>query len=184
MTVKHPLHYKVGKRLEKEFEKNVILDSACANERRQRIPIFIEEPKSFEAKICDVDILILKDEKIKIIIEIEESNITPTQICGKFLTSVLGKYYIHEKNNCNRNSIPYSKSVLFMQILNNSKLKMDKTKKIEQGKKIEQEISRMINSKGWKYPIKEYRLIYTKKSEIDNIESIVEIVKKKLNYAK
>lgn len=182
MTVKHPLHYEIGKRLEKEFGKNVILDSACANERRQRIPIFIEEPKSFETKICDVDILILKDEKIKIIIEIEESNIKPTQICGKFLTSVLGKYYIHKKNNYN--PIPYSESVLFMQILNNYKLKKDKTKKIEQGKRIEQEISRMINSKGWKYPIMEYKLIYTKTSEIREIKSIVKIVEEKLNYRK
>lgn len=182
MTVKHPLHYKIGKRLEKEFRKNVILDSACANERRQRISIFIEKPKSFEVKICDVDILILKDEKIKIIIEIEESNIKPTQICGKFLTSALGKYFIHKKKDYN--PIPYSESVLFMQILNNSKLKKDKTKKIEQGKKIEQEISRMISSKGWKYPIKEYKLIYTKKSEIVQIETIVKIVKKKLNYKK
>ncbi len=155
------------------------MDSACANERRQHIPIFLEEDRSLEAKICNVDILILKDGKIKIVIEIEESNIKPTQICGKFLTAVLGKYYIHRKNSYR--SIQYSESVLFMQILNNSKLKKDKTRKIEQGKKIEQEIIKIIKDQGWKCPIKEYKLIYTKTSEIDKIESIVKIVKNKLN---
>lgn len=180
MSAKHPLHFKIGKKLEKEFSENVILDSACANERRQHIPLFLDKDKSLEAKICNVDILVLKDEKIKIVIEIEESNIKPTQICGKFLTAVLAKYYIHRKKDYAH--IQYSEPVLFMQILNNSKLKKGKTKKVEQGKKIEQEISKMINNKGWKYPIKEYRLIYMKTSEINKIESIVKIVRNKLNY--
>ncbi len=47
---------------------------------------------------CNVDLLLFKDDKIKAIVEIEESNVKPTQISGKLLTSALSKFYIHESN--------------------------------------------------------------------------------------
>ena len=94
---KHPLHLEIGCKL-KEFARDfdVLLDPACGGD--QNIQIFMEETKSFETQICNVDALLIKNNKIIIIIEIEETNIKPTQICGKFLTSALGQYFIHKKS--------------------------------------------------------------------------------------
>jgi len=47
-------------------------------------------------KFCNVDMLILKGGKIRAIMEIEESDIKPVQICRKFLVSALSKYFIHD----------------------------------------------------------------------------------------
>lgn len=86
--------------------------------------LFCSQDKSTKTKYCDVDMLILKDNKIRVIIEIEEANVKPTQICGKFLVSALSSYYIHRTGNY----IPINKndSVSFIQIVDISKLKKKK----------------------------------------------------------
>ena len=83
--------------------------------------------------------MILKKKEIKVILEVEESNTRPIQICGKFLTSVLSSYFIHETTN--DSYIPMSDSVLFIQVVDTSKLNEEKTSKIEQWKNIEKSIN-------------------------------------------
>ena len=94
--MKHPLHKAIGDMftggLLPGYE--ILKDPACGGE--QNIPLFCSEEKSNQTKYCDVDLLIVKSNKIKVIIEIEQANIKPTQICGKFLTSALSSFYIHE----------------------------------------------------------------------------------------
>ncbi len=125
----NPLHLKIGRNLSEHLNsrKNVKLlrDAACGG--NQHIPLFCNEKKSRETEYCNVDMMILKDNKIKVIIEIEESNIKPTQICGKFLTSALSKHYLHQSEKAEMD-----KSVTFIQILNTSALVQGKTKKISQ----------------------------------------------------
>ncbi len=72
--------------------------------------------------------LILRNDKVKGIIEIEESNVKPTQICGKFLTSTLSKYYIHESDG-NR-VVEMVDSVNFIQVVDTSKLRRVKNSQI------------------------------------------------------
>ena len=93
----HQLHQHIGNLLEtitRSFPSTrIIKDPACCKEEErshwQHIPLFCSRQKSRKTEFCKVDLLILKDEKIKFILEIEESDIKPTQVCGKFLTSAL-----------------------------------------------------------------------------------------------
>ena len=140
--MEHPLHIKVGELINDSIfpEAKVIKDPACGG--NQRIPLFCSDRRSRETEYCNVDLLITVDSKIKVIVEIEEANIKPTQICGKFLTSALSSYLIHksENNKC----ISMADSVLFIQILDTSKLKIDKTSKTRQWEKIEASIKNII----------------------------------------
>lgn len=129
--ITHRLHEKVGDCLEKHFSpKELLLDSACGGS--QNIPFFLNKPRSNDKEICNVDAAIIKGGKIKIIIEIEESSRTPTQICGKLLTSILAKYYIHG-NQKNEVSLPIE-NALFIQIL--KKFSQRRSKKKDQADRI------------------------------------------------
>ncbi len=81
----HALHRTIGKIIKDHFSSRpfaVLLDRACKDmqEERQNIPLFFLGKKSRATEICDVDILILKNGKIKAIFEIEESDKRPNQI--------------------------------------------------------------------------------------------------------
>ena len=122
--IKHHLHRKIGAALRNNFyNQDLILDPAC--DGSQNIPLFLNDDRSNETEICNVDAAIIKDGKVKVIVEIEESTRTPTQICGKLLTSVLSKYYIHK----NHGDIPKEiKNALFIQVLKVPKQKGSKKK--------------------------------------------------------
>ena len=96
---------------------------------------------------------------MKVIIEIEESDIKPVQICGKFLVSALSKYFIHERYGV----VEMNDSVLFLQILDSSKLKPDRTFKLEQFKNLEKSIQSVIPLKD--SCIDNYRIFYGDSSE-------------------
>jgi len=79
-----------------------------------------------KTQLCNVDMLILRSNSIKVIIEIEESNVKPVQICGKLLASALSSHYIYGDDP----PVPVDGSVLFIQILDTSKLR-EGTLKVE-----------------------------------------------------
>jgi len=83
-------------------EKEIVLlrDKACGG--NQHIPLFCTSEKSRETEYCNVDMMILKNDKIKVIVEIEESNVKPTQICGKLLTSALSRFFITNHTRTSR----------------------------------------------------------------------------------
>jgi hypothetical protein len=148
-----PLHY------------SLIRDEACGG--KQRIPLFNTAQKSRKTEYCNVDLLVLKKNKIKMIVEIEESNVKPTQICGKFLTSALASYYIH---NSKRNEpIGMDDSVTFIQIVDTSKLVKEKTSKFKQWKALEESINRIIPLRNSR--ITSYRLLST--DELDKLPSLI-----------
>ena len=165
MITKHPLHKLIGAHIKSLDLDNVqmSIDPACGGD--QNIPLFMgDEPKSNGTEICNVDILIIKNDLIQIIIEIEETNIKPTQILGKFGTSLIAKYHSHY--NTNSNKIMMSNDVLFIQILDKKTLKAA-TSKIDQGQYIQESISRILPSLDSN--IKSYRLIYGDLRTIDLI---------------
>jgi len=156
----HPLHKAIGRivtgNLLPEYE--VLKDPACGG--KQNIPLFCSNKKSQQTEYCNVDLLIVKSNKIKVIIEIEEANIKPTQICGKFFTSALSSCYIGEYND--NKPVGMDDTVLFIQILDTSKLK-EGTHKPKQWRNIEESITQIIpvgNSK-----IRKYSLFYGKATE-------------------
>jgi hypothetical protein len=102
------------------------------------------------------------------IVEIEESNVKPTQICGKFLTSALSKYYIHDTKR--NEPIEMDDSVSFVQIVDTSKLVKDKTSKFKQWKALEESINRTIPIKNSR--IVSYKLLST--DELDRLPLLIE----------
>lgn len=125
----HPLHARIGEGLRSaRVEPYVlVLDAACGGE--QHIPLFVREPKSNATELCNLDVLILGEGCVRGIVEIEEASILPTQVCGKFLTSALASFY-HHRHHGDR-PIPI-REAFFLQVVDSSKLKRDKTSKLEQ----------------------------------------------------
>jgi hypothetical protein len=155
----HPLHEAIGKLITNEFEKEqentkVYADHSKKTDDKIQIPLFVSDRNSHDARYCCVDVLILRDNKIKVIVEIEESNIKPTHICGKYLTSALAKYFIHDKNA--QTPIPMSENVTFIQVVDTKKLSSTSKKNI-QFTRIENSIQNILPVTGSK--IKNYHLI-------------------------
>jgi len=162
----HLLHKIIADKIESVLPSHsLIRDEACGGD--QRIPLFYDRKKSRETECCNVDLLVLKENKIKVIIEIEESNVKPTQVCGKFLTSALARYYIHD--NKRNEPVEMNDSVAFIQIVDNSKLNGNSAKP-RQWKALERSIQSILPLKNSR--ITSYRLI-TK----DELEGLVLLMK-------
>ncbi len=142
----HQLHKIIGKLIQSHFS-NCVKGPDCGG---HRIPLYCSDKNKNATKYCDVDLLILKDEKIKVIIEIEESDITPIRIFGKVLASALSSYYIYDSKYGMDNSVK------FIQILNASKLEEGSSKR-EQFNNIQKSIQDRIQDKKFT-KIKEYEL--------------------------
>ena len=152
----HELHVSIGDLIEDNLPSGfrLVRDMACIRDGdvRQQIPLFCSEEKSNKTKYCNVDLLVIHDGKVRIIVEIEESNVRPTQICGKFLTSALTRYYIHENE---KDLIGMHDSVTFIQIVGTSRLKRLSVKP-EQWKNLETSIRNILPLEDCN--IREYRL--------------------------
>ncbi len=126
----NPLHLRIGKTLSEYLNSRdnvrLLRDVACGGS--QHIPLFCSERKSRETEYFNVDMMILKGNKIKVIIEVEESNVKPTQVCGKFLTSALSKHYLHHSGKAEMDQ-----SVTFIQILDTSALVQGKQRRSPSG---------------------------------------------------
>jgi len=153
--MQHPLHKEVGECTDSHKFPNckIIKDPACGGQ--QNVPLFCSKDKSNKTEYCNIDLLVLKDNRIQLIIEIEETDITPTQTFGKFLTSALSSYFIHESEN--NTPIGMSDSVSFIQILDIFRLKQ-KTSKIKQWENLEKSIMKTLPIKESK--IRKYKLLY------------------------
>ncbi len=149
----HPMHKAFARELRSRLTNSVevYLDPACGG--TQQLPLFIGKCKSFETRMCCVDLLVLKAGKVRAIIEIEESGFLPTKVCGKFFQAALADHYI--PNAKTSGSIPYSPKVLFIQVLDGSSLKPNSRKKA-QAALIERQIKGMLPLRG----ITDYRLLY------------------------
>ena|SRR3989338_793660 len=145
----HPLHEKIGEALSQQFKEDFVMDTACGG--KHALPLF-RDKKSKKTEFCRVDGIIIKDGKVKIIFEIEEANIKPTQACGKFLASALSQYYDYGKKRYGLDD-----SAMFIQVLDTSKLKENSMKK-EQWSNLEKAIQNIIPVKESR--IKKYKLYY------------------------
>ncbi|MCX7863391.1 MAG: hypothetical protein N2449_10400 [Bacteroidales bacterium] len=119
----------------------IILDKACGGS--QNIQLFLSSKKTSFYRVCKVDILILVNNEIKFIIEIDESNIKPVNILGKFFASAIADCYI-DKNNI------YSKSnqVCFIQIISAKSLKKNSnnSKKPKQFQNIKKKVNELLQN--------------------------------------
>lgn len=130
----YDVHKDIGKylkNLENELNVKVVLARECGG--NQNIPLFLHESKSNETEICNVDAMIIKDDTIRVLIEIEVSDTRPTQVCGKYLTSNLAKFYIHKQDGKETTMTLKKSGVLFIQIIDSTKFpkKSSKQKQLE-----------------------------------------------------
>ncbi len=135
---RHPKHREIGDIISRAFGNNAIFDYACVGGsfRKQQIPLFTDRKKTAETRMCNVDIALINGNDVKVIIEIEESGIIPTKICGKFLTSSFSKYLFHYSFGEDPKIV---KNCLFIQILNDEELPTNTKKKL-QGNIIQEKI--------------------------------------------
>jgi hypothetical protein len=164
----NPLHHAIGDMLGSMLtdQKDIALlkDPACGG--NQRIPLFCSKKRSRETEYCNVDLAIIKNNKVRVILEIEESNVKPTQVCGKFLTSALSHYYTHGSSN--GKPLKLGSKAAFIQILDNSKLKLD-SRKVKQWTTLERSIQSMLPIKG--SSITRYKLMHTSINEANDKKS-------------
>ena len=153
------MHLKVAATIQDALAKKpfrLLLDPACGG--NQHLPLFISEKKCRATRMCCVDILILKNEKVRAIIEIEESGFLPTKICGKYLQAAIADHFIHASHT---KALPYDDKVTFIQILDGSKSLKSGSQKEEQAMLIADKINKNASS----FNIQQYLLFYIKGSD-------------------
>jgi hypothetical protein len=159
----HMLHKQVAETIFKVGAKhsyNVIVDTDCIfpnyNGIAQHLPFFISYRPARESEVSNVDIVLIKDEKIKLVCEIEESGYIPTKIFGKLFSTASAKI-CRLKNSTKHKYYELDDNSVFIQVISTTGLD-ELSLKEKQGQLIENEINnnlKTINS--W---IKKYRLIY------------------------
>jgi hypothetical protein len=152
----HLLHKKVADCIESLISQNphlsIIKDPACGGSNN--IPFFLSEEAHNDTEITNVDFIVVKAGKIRLVCEIEESDITPIRTFGKVFT-VVGAEFCKLKDGTNYALDP---GAIFLQVLSSAKLK-PMTKKRDQGDNIKEAVNKIIqsNKNSW---IKKYHLIY------------------------
>ncbi|HEX4793862.1 MAG TPA: hypothetical protein VH370_08730 [Humisphaera sp.] len=126
-----PLHKQIGKIVRDIFRDGAFPDCelkedpACGG--AQNLPLFCSHQFNNATEFCNVDLLVLRKQKIRILIEIEEANVKPVQICGKLMASALCRFHTRKRSSCNAR--PMANGVLFLQILDTKNLKASSRKR-------------------------------------------------------
>lgn len=151
----HPLHQAIGQIITQGRFPNceILKDPACDTSPQQHITLFHEAGPN-RVRFCQVDLLVALPGKATVIIEIEESNVKPVQIFGKFFASVFSTH-------CGTSTI--AQPLLFIQVVDTSALKSGKTKKGNQWRSIEAAIK--SHAKSWPDRAVRYELFEGRPSE-------------------
>ena len=141
MPVDHPLHRAVADEIARVLDAKyqLLRDPACGG--NELLSLFLGAHKSRETRMCCVDALVVSAGHVRAIIEIEESGFLPTKVCGKVLQAALATHHIGEPTASA--AIPYGDEVLFVEVLDESKLRKG-TRKVAQARLIEEEIQELL----------------------------------------
>lgn len=135
-----PLHRELGNIVNSMNLQNFFMDPDCGGS--YSIPLYYED-SSGRVEYSNVDMLIYKDNEIKLIIEIEETGRNPIKIFGKFFASAFAQYYMVASERINMGN-----SITFIQILSSSfgknREKSVTKRKIHQWNSVGDIIKRMI----------------------------------------
>lgn len=157
-SVPHPLHEVISDLTAEVMPPHCTLvkDPACRGD--QCVPLFCSDKRSLATEFCNVDLLVLHSNRIRLIVEIEESNVKPTQIAGKFLTAALASHFIHDRHGVT--AIPKDQRVVFFQFVDTAGLPAGSVKR-DQWRNIERSIQSILPIGG----IQEYRLFFGDSAE-------------------
>ena len=170
MVEKHPIHVAIGNILKDTEIKGLepIIGTDCGG--LNKIKLYRTDKPLRGTAYCEPDIIILKEDKVCVIIEIEETGRTPIKIFGKFLTPNLTQFYIPPRNK----GKPYKldDTIIFIQIIVSYEEKTTthfEEMKREQYEIIKQKIEELIKTAP--LLIKHYYMIVGKPEEFQKKES-------------
>lgn len=92
-----------------------LLGKDCGGD--QHIQLFCIGKAARATRFCSIDAAMLKDEEVKVIIEIEESDMRPMALCGKVFVSALASHFIHRGK-----MYPIAANASFIQVIDTRKL--------------------------------------------------------------
>ncbi len=143
MEKRHPLRATIEDILEKVLttldDKSIELVKVGNENSNVKIPLYFVDEAGRSASYCNVDALILKDDRIRIIFEVEEGEIDAVRVCGNYLASAFSQFHIHKEKNGGRR-IMMGSNVTFLQIISAPITKNGKTSKADQLENIETSI--------------------------------------------
>jgi len=174
---RHPLHFQVGELFNELLNESLmsgyslVLDEACGG--AQRVPLFVSSEKSRKTKFCNVDLLVVHDGAIRAIVEIEESNVKPIHVFGKFLASAVSSFCIHDSLG---GAMEYGEDVVFIQFVDTSKLKRGRSSKVEQWRNICGSIRSVVPLSGSR--VSRYELFDVNVEEINDSEKREQLKKR------
>ncbi len=173
--ISHAFHKMIGRafdELKLPDKRFVILKDRACDENGHDLPLFyLPEGKSSwknfrlrGRKFTEVDSLILKNNVIKVIVEIEETNVKPNHLFGKFMAAAMSSFYIYKPGQNEEYICGMSDKVHFIQILDSTRY-LERSQKYEQWKKVEDSIQKStkmdLNSTF------DYKLFFGKRAESD-----------------
>ena len=157
MAHNHPLRALIEEVLEKAItalgDKSVELVTVDYPESNVRIPLYYVDEIGRKASYCNVDLLILKDDKIKVILEIDEGDFDPLRTCDNYVASSFSQFHIH-KDKEDGKRIDMGENVTFLQIIGTPRLIDDLTENRNQLRQIED----IIKSNTRDSSVKDYHL--------------------------
>lgn len=113
-------------------DAEVMLDSACGG--TGQIRLYGVDSGCGSRCIAYVDAAIVLEKEIKVVIEIDFSNVRPVALCGKVLGTAISNHFKRKKHR-----IPLSDSMLFIQVVQHATDK-PQSRKLEQCRYLEAEI--------------------------------------------
>ena len=124
MKREHPLHLVIGDILGRLDIGDVLLSPECEYRGTRHVQLFCDKPFTSGCRLCKADAIIILNGEVKVIIEIEESQIAPVHLCGKAVATALCS---HAK--VQSRLFPFGNAVLFVQIINSDKFQKEGSKR-------------------------------------------------------
>ena len=116
----------------------ILLDQACGGPGQIRL--YGDDVQGEARCMTYADAAILFAGEVKVIIEMDYSNVRPNAICGKLLSTAISAYY---KSGPQR--VPFSDSMLFVQVIQHA-TGDSQTHKVQQCRYLESEINRLLKA--------------------------------------
>jgi hypothetical protein len=116
----------------------VMLDTTCGGSHT--VPLYGLDSGDGSDHLVEVDAAIILGNEIKVVVEIDKSDLRPVALCGKVLGTAISTHY-----RLGNTVIGLSESMLFIQVLEKSAANLD-TPKARQCKYLEREIGRFLSA--------------------------------------
>jgi hypothetical protein len=162
----HPLHILIGKIILGTAMEGcqVILGKDCGGE--QNIQLFCNGQAVMATRFCSVDAIVLKDGQVKVIVEIEESDIRPVALSGKLTISAVARHFIHRSED-----YPIAPHASFVQVIDTRKLSA-RSSKLAQCGNLKESIKDMVWASGRRM---EYDIFHGDVAEFERAEAQQEL---------